>query len=229
MAPAGNLRKDIQVTLRQQNLTALAANIPEPTPHPTSNDPANLKQTSSTAALMLQSKRKPTATELIVRRPRTSRLIPTDSARQRTANGPIRMSVWKGKALVVYYLTVSMAAFLGVRTIYSAATHINIDGPFAHCGVSYLTSGVLWLSMATFSVLMHMVVGYLYYSRNGEGPYGPLGVAQRGKAPPRTRIVPYVANFAVIVSIVFAGGMSFPTCPTPNGPSEQFSNAVNPI
>ncbi|MGW9949375.1 hypothetical protein J2W92_004726 [Rhizobium leguminosarum] len=122
------------------------------------------------------------------------------------------MSVWKGKALVVYYLTVSMAAFLGVRTIYSAATHINIDGPFAHCGVSYLTSGVLWLSMATFSVLMHMVVGYLYYSRNGEGPYGPLAVAQRGKAPPRTRIVPYVANFAVIVSIVFAGGMSFPTC-----------------
>lgn len=56
MAPAGNLRKDIQVTLRQQTLTALAANIPEPTPHPTSNDPANLKQTSSTAALMLQSK-----------------------------------------------------------------------------------------------------------------------------------------------------------------------------
>lgn len=137
------------------------------------------------------------------------------------------MSIWKGKAIAVYYLAVSTIALLLVRTTYFAATHVDFDGPFAHCGPSYLTSGVLWLSMATLSVLMHMMVGYFYYSSNGEGPYGPLAATKRGKAPPRTRIVPYVANFAVIASIVFAGAMSFPTCRTQ--PSEQFSNTVSPI
>ncbi|TAX63230.1 hypothetical protein [Rhizobium ruizarguesonis] len=125
------------------------------------------------------------------------------------------MSIWMGKAVALYNLAVSLAAFLLVRKIYFAATHIDIDGPFANCGASYLTSGVLWLSMATLSVLMHTAVGYFYYSGNGQGPYGPLATARRGKAPPRRRIVPYVANFAVIASIVFAGAMTFPKCRTP--------------
>lgn len=56
MDPAGNLRKDIQVTLRRQNLTVWQRTFLNRHPHPTSNDPANLRRTSSTAALILQLK-----------------------------------------------------------------------------------------------------------------------------------------------------------------------------
>ncbi|WP_105441072.1 hypothetical protein [Neorhizobium sp. T25_13] len=109
------------------------------------------------------------------------------------------------KAVVVYYLAVSLIAFRAVSRFYFIATHIDIADPFANCGASYLTGSLLWLSMATLSVLLHMVIGDFYYSSNGEGPYGPLPIAQRRKAPPGRRIVPYVANFAVIASIGIAG------------------------
>jgi hypothetical protein len=126
------------------------------------------------------------------------------------------MSIWRDKAVAVYYLAVSMVAFHPVRRIYLAATDIDIAGTFATCGASYLTSGLLWLSMATLSVLLHMVIGLIYYTSNDEGPYGPWPVARSRKAPPRRRIVPYVANFAVIASIGIAGVMTFPKCRTPS-------------
>lgn len=140
-------------------------------------------------------------------------------ARRRTANRSIRMSLWMWKAVFVYYIAVSLIAFRTVSGIYFIATHIDIADPFANCGASYLTSGLLWLSMATLSVLLHMVIGLIYYTSNDEGPYGPWPVARRRKAPPRRRIVPYVANFAVIASIAFAGAMTFPKCRTPSGVS----------
>ncbi|WP_172745478.1 hypothetical protein [Neorhizobium galegae] len=129
------------------------------------------------------------------------------------------MSIWRDKAVGAYYIAVSLIAFYPVRRIYLAATDIDIGGTFANCGASYLTSGLLWLSMTTLTVLLHMVIGLIYYTNNDEGPYGPWPVARRRKAPSRRRIVPYVANFAVIASIGIAGVMTFPKCRTPSGPS----------
>ena len=126
------------------------------------------------------------------------------------------MSIWKGKAVAIYYLVVSGIAFFPVREIYLASTHIDIALTFANCGASYLTGGLLWLSMATLSVLLHMVIGYFYYSANREGPYGPLAVVGQRKKPPRKRILPYVANLAVLASIGFAGAMTYPRCRAPS-------------
>ena len=137
------------------------------------------------------------------------------------------MSIWKQKALAIYYLAVSLIAFFPVREVYFAATRIDFDDPFANCGASNLTVGLLWLSMATTAVLLHMVIGYFYYSANGEGPYGPRPVVGQRKPPPKKRIVPYVANLAAIASIGFAGAVTYPKCRTPSDSSEKLGSEIH--
>ncbi len=56
----------------------------------------------------------------------------------------------------------------------------------------------------------------LFFSGHGEGPYGPLAAVGQRKKPPRKRILPYVANLAVLASIGFAGAMTYPKCRAPS-------------